>query len=102
LCFESEYKTGKFYFKDPLKDIPLGRYLLLKVANIDKKCLQCGRPKYKHNSIFYYGRCMVRIEVVESKFNVNRALMSMLDEHIEDNPASNIVVTKEKLQMQLK
>jgi hypothetical protein len=45
---------------------------------------------------------MVRIEVVESKFNVNRALMSMLDEHIEDNPASNIVVTKEKLQMQLK
>jgi hypothetical protein len=75
-------------------DIPLGRYLLLKIANIDKKCLSCDRSKYKHSSIFYFGYCMVRIEVVENRLNMNRALMSILEEYKEDDSVSNIVITK--------
>lgn len=102
LCFEPEYKTRKFYSKDPTNDIPLGCYLVQKVANIDRKCASCGRPKYNHNSVFYYGGCMIRIEVQEQhNFDYNRAIVSALEE-LGDEKTNNLVLTKEKLQMQLR
>lgn len=84
LCFEPEYKTRKFYSKDPTVDIPLGRYLLQKVSNIDKKCTSCGRPKYNHNSIFYHGRSMIRVEVFENKFNAFKAIVGLIDEPVDE------------------
>ena len=102
LCFEPEYKTRKFYSKDPTVDIPLGCYLIQKIANIDKKCTSCGRPKYNHNSIFYHGKCMIRIEIEEiHNFNYNTAVVMGLSE-LEEQPLANLVINKEKLQMQLR